>query len=79
MTAGEHYSVSAKHGQHSAASVTINAKYLGACPAGVQPGDVEMSNGVKYSRADQERMAKQAQEAMNSPETQAAMRRAGPV
>jgi hypothetical protein len=36
-----------------------------------------MQNGVKYSRADQERMAKQAQEAMNSPEMQAAMKRAG--
>lgn len=61
----------------SSSRITINAKYLGACPVGVQPGDVEMQNGVKYSRADQERMAKQAQEAMNSPEMQAAMKRAG--
>lgn len=56
-------------------TMSINAKYIGACPAGTQPGDLEMPNGAKITKADQEKLAKQAQEMMNNPEMQAAMKR----
>jgi hypothetical protein len=62
-------------GQGSRA-LTISSTYKGPCPAGLQPGDVEMNGGMKYTKADQERLAKQAQEMMSNPEIRAAMQRA---
>lgn len=56
--------------------LTISSTYKGACPQGLEPGDVEMKGGVRYTKADQERLAKQAQEMMSNPEARAAMQRA---
>lgn len=57
-------------------TMKIDAKYLGQCPAGTQPGDVEMLDGTKFSKADQDRLAKKAEGMMSNPEMQAALKRA---
>ncbi len=43
-------------------TLKIDATYKGACPEGLQPGDIETDGGLKYTKADQERMAQQAHE-----------------
>jgi hypothetical protein len=41
--------VTSEGGDLAAASMTVDGKWLGACAAGQQPGDVMMANGVKIN------------------------------
>lgn len=52
----------------------ISAKWLGACPDGMKPGDMQMGNGVTINLDQAKQGAKMAAEMMKNPEMQKAMR-----
>lgn len=52
--------------------VVMAMKWVGPCPAGMKPGDMEM-NGQRITAEQVAASAKQAQEMMDSPEMQKAM------
>jgi hypothetical protein len=54
----------------------ITAKWQGACPADLKPGDMAMPNGMKMSLAQAEQSAKMASQVMNNPELAKAMKEA---
>jgi|688.fasta_scaffold1212850_1 hypothetical protein len=55
--------------------VTMAMKWVGPCPAGWNPGDVEV-HGMKMSAAQMGAAAKQAADMMDNPEFQKAMQQA---
>lgn len=55
--------------------VTLAMKWVGPCPTGWNPGDVEV-NGMKMTAAQMSAAAKQAADMMDNPEFQKAMQQA---
>jgi hypothetical protein len=55
-------------------TTTIRAKWLGACPAGMQPGDMLLPNGMKMNVDQAAQSAKQAAKILDNPEIAQAMK-----
>ena len=57
-------------------TVTTTAKYVGACPEGMKPGDIVLDNGMRVSREAAEESVHAAQEMLSNPEVMNAMKQA---
>jgi hypothetical protein len=55
---------------------TISAKWLGACPEGMKPGEMQLDNGIKMDLEQAKQGAKMAAEMMKNPEMQKAIKNA---
>ncbi len=59
---------------HKTSATTIRAKWLGACPSGMQPGDMLLPNGMKMNVDQAAQTAKQAAKMFDNPEVAQAMK-----
>jgi hypothetical protein len=55
---------------------TMTAKWLGECPEGMKPGEMELDNGMKMNLEQAKQGAKMAAEMMKNPEMQKAIKSA---
>lgn len=55
-------------------TTTIRAKWIGACPSGMQPGDMTLPNGMKMNIDQAAQSAKQAAKLLDNPEIAQAMK-----